>query len=148
MKKLSRYLIAACSFAVVLFLAVFLFSQNNSTKQSITKTVQENSVYLEEIAEKIIENKKVDDISFKNCEINYWQTSDMVEFIVNKGGIGSSSEYSGFYYSPDDKPLGFQGTEVVFTEYENGWKWNESGGDNWEYTEKIADKWYYFEMHF
>ena len=56
--------------------------------------------------------------------------------------------YKGFYYSPENQPLGFQGTDMDFIEDGQGWRWKEEDGDNWDYTEKIMDKWYFFEMHF
>ena len=54
-------------------------------------------------------------------------------------------QYYGCYYSPDDKPRGFQSVEVTLVpDGENCWTWHAEG-DNRGMTKKIQDRWYYFE---
>jgi hypothetical protein len=50
----------------------------------------------------------------------------------------------GFYYSEDNRPVGWKGSDYgdELTPDGNGWK-TESEIDNY-YTEKIADNWFYF----
>jgi hypothetical protein len=62
----------------------------------------------------------------------------MVDFWCGGYGLGSSTSYSGFYYSPDDIPLGFQGTAMDLVKYDSGWKYKELDSDNQYYTEKIS----------
>lgn len=40
----------------------------------------------------------------------------MVDFWCSGSGLGSATSYSGFYYSPKDIPLGFQGADMDFVE--------------------------------
>ena len=116
---------------------------------SIQNFVKDHSDELTQYAESMIQNgSNGKSETYGDYEMTYWATTNMVEFVARKNGIGSSTVYKGFYYSPDDKPLGFQGNQVQFTESDSGGTWKESDGDNWEYTEKIQDHWYWFEFHF
>lgn len=131
----------------ILALVIVLFQFNKNS--SITHFVENNSEELMQYAENMIQTANAgESVIYKNFEVTYWKNEDMVEFLVKKKGIGSSNSYEGFYYSPNDKPLGFHGNQVDFIPSESGWMWKESDGDNWEYTEKILKHWYWFEFHF
>ena len=93
-------------------------------------------------------NNNGDESTYGNFDVTYWATANMVEFVSQKSGLGSSNTYEGFYYSPYDQLIGFQGNQVEFIEHQSGWIWNEVEGDNWEYIEKITEHWYWFEIHF
>lgn len=135
------------AFLAILSLAIVLFQFNKAP--SITHFVENNYEELTQYAENMIRTANAgESVTYKNFEVTYWENDDMVEFLAKKKGIGSSTNYVGFYYSPNDKPLGFQGIQVNFIPSESGWMWKESDGDNWEYTEKILECWYWFEFHF
>lgn len=135
------------AFLAVLSLAIVLFQFHKDP--SITHFVEQNYEELTQYAENMIETANAgESVIYKNFEVTYWENEDMVEFLAKKKGIGSSTNYEGFYYSPNDNPLGFQGNQVNFIPSESGWMWKESDGDNWEYTEKILECWYWFEIHF
>ena len=52
--------------------------------------------------------------------------------------------YSGFYYSPADIPIPFQGvSDALLTPTASGWYWEHRG--NHGTTAKITDHWYSFE---
>lgn len=140
---LRQLLLIACAAVLA---AGLLFRP--SEKDSVFRTVQKNQAELEALAEAVIETGDVQAYRFQGCEIDYDASKRMVEFITGSGGFGASTCYRGFYYSPSDLPLGFQGTDVPFVPSGDGWLWQEANGDNWEYTEKIMDHWYWFEMHF
>lgn len=72
----------------------------------------------------------------------------MIQFTGLSKGLGSSTVYTGFYFSADGSPKGFQGTEMMYSPNGTGWYWKEEHGDNYAYTEEIIEKWYWFEMHF
>lgn len=74
--------------------------------------------------------------------------SEIVEFEVEGRGFGSSTTYTGFYYTPEDVPVGFQGESIPLTESAPGWTWQEENGDNRQTVEKICDHWYWYEAHF
>ena len=55
-----------------------------------------------------------------------------------------SVPYRGFYYSPEDRPVGFQGANVELVATEGGWSWQDEG-NNRGFTRKILPGWYYYE---
>lgn len=59
--------------------------------------------------------------------------------------VGWGFACRGFYYSPSDIPIPFQGADATLTKNNTGWYW-EAGG-NYGFTEKITDCWYTFEAH-
>lgn len=56
--------------------------------------------------------------------------------------------YTGFFYSMDGVPIGFQGVDMQFEKLGKGWIWKEENGDNWMYVEEISENWYWYEMYF
>ena len=108
-----------------------------------------NFAQLEELAGDILAAGEVSpEMSYKNHEISCYPEKGMVEFLGPGWGLGSSTRYTGFYYSASGDPLGFQGSQPTFTRDGEGWRWEEPAGDNWEYTREITPNWYWFEMHF
>lgn len=71
-----------------------------------------------------------------------------IDFYCYGFGLVPSSIYYGFYYVSNDKPSGFQATNVKLEPDGKGWKWKETNGDNWYYTEKISDNWYFYKAGF
>lgn len=137
-------------FLLIMFcLFMLIIQKNNASKDNIIRYFKMNQQELSFLAEEMILNSKEDTHkTYEEYDVFYWQKNNMVEFIVKKQGIGSANHYKGFYYSPTDKPIGFQGNIVQFRSDGNGWIWEDAIGDNWEYTEKIKECWYYYEMHF
>ena len=88
------------------------------------------------------------DTAYNGWQVSCYPAVGMVEFITKGTGVGSSTTYEGFYYSEDDRPIGFQGTEAGFVPYDTGWSWEEEKGDNRERTERITARWYWFQMNF
>jgi len=86
--------------------------------------------------------------SYHGWKVDCYKENEQVEFLVSASGFGSSTSYKGIYYSAQNIPLGFQGADVDFVPYENGWRWEQNGGDNWQYTERIFENWFWFEIHF
>lgn len=135
------------SFFIVLVIAITFFIFDPLF--SINRFVKNNYSELMEYAESMVQAGNNGECAiYGNFEVTYWADSNMVEFIVRKKGLGSSSSYEGFYYSPDNQLLAFQGNLVDFVPYKSGWIWEENDGDNHEYIEKIMDNWYRFEIYF
>jgi hypothetical protein len=72
----------------------------------------------------------------------------LIDYYCYGFGIVPSSVYSGFYYSGNGKPAGFQGVNYELIKEGNEWTWSEKDGDNWYYTEQILDNWYYYKAGF
>ena len=135
-------------FALCFVIGIILLI-NPSAKHNVFRYVKNNNSELAAVAEDIIEDNITVNSKYKRWNIDYYAQSDVpvVEFTVKSFGIGSSSGYKGFYYSPDNMPVGFQGVETVFVQ--NGDRFEYSyEGDNAGFTEKICENWYWFEMNF
>ena len=50
---------------------------------------------------------------------------------------------------PSGERLGFQGSRLEgWISDRDGWRWEESGGDNRCYIQELDENWYYYEMEF
>lgn len=139
-----RMILIICAVIVIVIIAMLI-----QKRKSISDLVKDNYTELESYVAELIENKQYGfQTAYKGWDVCYWESNGMIEFNVSSAGLGSEMTYKGFYYSPEDEPLGFQGSDIDYIEDGQGWRWKEVDGDNWEYTEKIIGKWYLFEMHF
>ena len=130
-------------------IAISVFFVYKDAKPTVINYVQRHSTELMHYAESVIKDNNYNSTAtYNGWDVSYWAESNMVEFLVKGFGLGSATTYEGFYYSPDDKPIGFQGADVDFEKESIGWRWEDSTGDNWNYTEKIIDRWYCFKMSF
>ena len=144
MKKKWLALLLCVAAAGCLYAAAL---HKHSTKEGDINYVQVNQAALEQFAFGLLEDP-VGETRYNGWQVNGYQDAGMVEFITKGTGIGSSTAYEGFYYSEDDRPIGFQGTELDFVQDGTGWSWKEEDGDNCEYIEKITAHWYWFRMSF
>ena len=68
---------------------------------------------------------------------------------MGSSGIGPSTTYWGIQYVPSGERLGFQGSRLEgWISDGDGWRWEESGGDNRCYIQELDERWYYYEMSF
>lgn len=73
---------------------------------------------------------------------------DVVAFYMGGFGLAPSSVYYGFYYSPEDIPVGTGEGQLVKAERDNaGWSW-QGYGDNGGEIRKIKPHWYYYKCWF
>ena len=136
-------------FLIFILVVIGVIVFNPSAKHNVVRYVKNNNVELTATAENIIENNITVNAEYNSWLVDYYIKSDtpVVEFTVSSFGIVPYSCYKGFYYSPDDVPIGYQGVKTEFLQ--NGSRWEYSyGGDNTGFTEKICDNWYWFEMSF
>lgn len=117
--------------------------------------VKNHNDELNAYARQVIAERPVKELRYeKRWTVNYYPSApgvpagEIVEFEVDGFGFGSATSYNGFYYSPDDVPMGFQGALLDLTETSSGWSWQEENGDNHQTIEKICDHWYWYEAHF
>ncbi len=78
--------------------------------------------------------------------VNSWENEEhrMTEFLMTSLG----DTYYGCYYSPDDVPFAFQGTNVeLIPDDHNTWTWTGEG-DNHGSTTRIREGWYIFTASF
>lgn len=106
------------------------------------------------LAEKILyEGAVPEDAFIEGVERIGYVEPDWVGFYTGIRGSVPETAYCGFYYSRDDKPMGFQGTDMELTKDGSGWSWEgkpdgQGGGDNSYYTERIQFSWFYYEAYF
>ena len=150
MMKISRgrkitilVIVIACATIV----GYVLWRHQPTSKSAVISYVQDHKSDLELYIENIDTCTGGNDV-YNDWAVSCYPNSGMVEFLVSTGGFGSSGKYSGFYYSPNDVPIGYQAQALDFQEHASGWQWDEPDGDNHYYTEKITTNWYWFEMNF
>lgn len=146
MKKLKAVLAAVCVLCIIVIVYAAVF-QKRDTKADITEYVQVNQEALEQFTT-ILMAAPPKYATYNGWHVYYYPAAGMVEFITKRTGVGPATAYEGFYYSKDDRPIGFQGTEQDFVRDDTGWSWEEADGDNRERTEKITARWYWFQMNF
>ena len=84
-----------------------------------------------------------------------------VDYYCGGSGMGSQTNYTGFFYTPNDDPLAmwrandpdlYTMTASDFVETADGWEYRESdhksGGDNYYFVRKLAPCYYYYYLHF
>ena len=129
----------------IILLCFFLIPGKNYKKQ-ITKIVQDNQEVLQECVDTndYERAKKIDGIE----KVNYYQSCPYTDFYCYGEGIASSGAEYGFYYSPDDTPLGLlYASEENLEKDEGGFSYYAPESDDWYYTERIRKNWYYYEAH-
>lgn len=134
--------------ALVIVLALSFVLLRNS-KPVVIAYVQRNHGELTEFSQAAMEHFHDPQVrTYRGWTVDCFPGGNIVQFTVSSFGLGPSASYQGFYYSPQDVPLGFQGTDVTLEAANGGWQWTEQDGSNWGKTEKITDHWYWFEAHF
>ena len=131
---------------LLLILICFLFFFGEDHEKQIFSIVQNNQEVLQECVDTNDYDKaeKIDGIE----EVKYYQSGPYTVFFCYAEGIAGSTADYGFYYSPDDTPLG-----IVYAEKEDlepdeeGFSYYEPDSDNWYYTERITKNWYYYEEY-
>lgn len=73
---------------------------------------------------------------------------DVVAFYMGGFGLVPSAVYYGFYYSPEDIPVGTGEGQLVKAEEDSAcWSW-QGYGDNGGEIRRIKPKWYYYKCWF
>ena len=154
MKKAKKLLFIIIAIVVVIFAMLFLSPKLAKTfsKQKAFSYVQNNQTELCQLAQDIIEGKIKTPYQQGDYSVQYFKSPSaasepIVEFNGHSYGIVPSGYYTGFYYSPKDIPVRYNGSGTAMEPFKNGWAYQEAG-DNHGYTEKICDNWYWFEFYF
>ena len=147
LKKLLRIslVILICIVVCITTVKVIRFMEKANT----FRYVKNNTEQLTAEALSVIENGVYAHHQYDNTTVTYYPTAShpIVEFSTGGFGIAPSGYYTGFYYSPQDIPVRFNGEGTAMEEYKNGWQY-QSVGDNHGYTEKICDNWYWYKFWF
>ncbi len=142
-KKEKQVILIVTAVIILLLSSVCLIK----SKGFIFLLVKHDQEHLTAMANAIIESgEESPEHSWYFSDVDYYDSIKMVAFTTSYWGVAPSSVKKGFYYSPQNIPLGYHYGEVVsFLPYEEGWLWKEEDGNNTIYTEKIVDYWFWFE---
>ena len=114
-----------------------------------SRFVRQNQAELTALAEEVLA------AGFGGDEVSYPGVTRIVYAVYMEAGTfprpfvefhtDSLIGYSGFYYSPTDIPVTFQGADVTLQKTNTDWAWEHL--DNHGTTAKITDCWYTFEAY-
>ena len=105
MKKLKAVLAAVCVLCILVIVYAVVFQKRNA-KADIIEYVQTNQEALEQLAAGLMADPP-EGTAYNGWQVAYYPAAGMIEFITKGTGIGSATAYEGFYYSEDDRPIGF-----------------------------------------
>lgn len=144
----TKKIFITCSSIVVLaVIIVLLISGLYMDKEDVFDYVVTHEEELREyISTASFETEK--QAEYDGFDITTWDDDKVVQFDVYSFGLVPSTSYSGFVYSMDDIPVGFQGIKDNFIiESDGTYSWTD-GTDNTMTIEKIKPNWYWFEARF
>ena len=149
MKNFIKKLLYAF-FALIIVIAITVLSVKIVRHNEKIKTfnyVKNNIQQLTAEAESVMEKGVSAHHQYDDTTVTYYPTASypIVEFSTGGFGIAPSGYYTGFYYSPEDIPVRYNGNGTNMEQDKNGWIYQDRG-DNHGYTEKICDNWYWYKF--
>ncbi len=125
------------------FIALIEMGDDRAEKEDIFEFVIENEdALLKAIADGTVEDFENIDI-IKNISVS--ENDGDIEFYCGGYGIGPSTSYVGFYYTPNEGMTSISPASLQPTPYGDGYEWREEDGDDRWYREHICGNFYYYE---
>ncbi len=113
------------------------------------------------VIEAAVMNEQYDDATSLGWIKSVDVSDGYVDFYCGGSGMGSQTNYTGFFFTPDDDPLAMWSkndpvhhvmTAADFIETVDGWEYRERDhnekGDNVFIVRKLAPCYYYYYLHF
>ncbi len=154
--KLQKRVKKSVGLGICVFLTLLLASQFHYEKR-IQKFVLRNEEELTEFAKNYlaVEQRERRHMFEEWKEENGYSVQltglfpeDVVAFYMGGFGLVPSSVYYGFYYSPEDIPVGTGEGQLVKAEEDSAcWSW-QGYGDNGGEIRRIKPNWYYYKCWF
>ena len=153
--KLQKKVKKSVGLGICVFLTLLLVSQLHYEKR-IQKFVLRHEEELTELAELYLESDETQKQKLLEKErrdvhgavLTGLFPETVAAFYMGGFGLVPSSVYYGFYYSPEDIPVGTGEGQLVKAEGDNaGWSW-QGYGDNGGEIRKIKPHWYYYKCWF
>lgn len=122
-----------------------------------------NKYFLQDfsVIDAAVKNEQYDDATSLRWIKSVDVSDGYIDFYCGGSGMGSQTNNTGFFFTPDDDPLAmwrkndpvhYVMTAADFIETEDGWEYQErdhnAGGDNVYIVRKIAPCYYYYYLHF
>ncbi len=153
MKRLT-----ACVLALLALCFALTGCSERGRKNAASRIINQNIVEITRTANEVLETGEVPEgADFSGVERISYAAPDWVGFQTGgreQSGDDAGEAYCGFYYSPDDEPLGFQGEDmdlVPDTGTDGVWTWqgedNSGSGGGSYYTARIQQCWFYYEIY-
>lgn len=120
-------------------------SDDRASREEILTFVQEH----QDLILSCIEQKDYSSLDSYSIIKEIYEYGDHIDFYCGGSGMGSQTNYWGFYYSANDYLKAVwcaQPGELI--PRDNGYYCAEEGGDNSYYVEYICDHFYYYTAHF
>ena len=133
--------------AALVGVSIFTLRGDHLTKEQIFALVENHQAQLTEIAR----SGELQAAEKPRGVQKIRQVDPVIDFYCGGAGMGSSTAYYGFYYSPDDVPDAvFCGTRFGLAAdlHSDGEGFSLQREGNVYYTQKIAACFYYYEIHF
>lgn len=133
---------------IVVVAAVCIFSLFYVRSEAyISRYVVSHEDELTDYAKELLDGGVSASGTYNGWDVDSFTDSNVVQFTVSYTGIVPASTATGFYYSPDDKLLGYQGVDLGVNtngeSYEGG-----SPYGNYHEVVKITDNWYWVKCEF
>ena len=130
---------------IIAIIGRILFGGGLETSDDIVSKVNDNEELLNEIVESGTA-KGQPSRELKRLGVDHVYFDDDGEYCMFERHR-SFSHYSGFYYSGDDSPRGWENSDMELTEQDEGYGWESSSGDTY-YTERIKENWFMYFTYF
>lgn len=107
-----------------------------------------NQQRLEVYAENLLESGHSD--TYGLWDVTAYPELGMVAFQTGGSGIGSETNYEGFYYCTSGEHVPFPGFEHADETYgSDAWfRDPNENSDNWQHSTQIAPNWFWFTLHY
>ncbi len=148
-KKLYKIILLA-AIIICAFIMILLLLPENKVFRFVNKHQSELQGFIQDFFQNHTDESGNMPKEFLGCSIEYVSngTVPIIQFTYSGSGIAPSSDYYGFYYSPDDQPHVYWNYEAPMEKTASN-KWTyQMGGDNHGLTKKIRENWYYFKASF
>ncbi|MBQ9392404.1 MAG: hypothetical protein IJU18_00235, partial [Oscillospiraceae bacterium] len=134
---------------VVVLIVICLLSacsSNLTSKESVVNLYTKNEALFIDAASK----KSFSDLEKINGVQKVLVWDNYVDIQCGGSGFGSSTHYYGIFFSEDDDlcAVDVAGPLNELVEDGNGYRYEQSDGDNEYYVEPLENHYYYYEAHF
>lgn len=141
---MKRFLTFLCT---VILLCTLAGCSMHGRTNNVIRFLQEDPEGLQSFATTTLETGEVDEnIHFNGVEGYDFVAPDWIAFLTGSRTEKGITYQVGFYYSPQDTPLGYRGEEMELTAFDDGYQYLYENGMEY-YTERVQENWYFFEYN-
>lgn len=114
---------------------------------NVIRFIQQDQQGMEACAQQILETGSTADAPlFDGVEHIEYIAPGWVAFVTGSREENGVTIACGFYYAPEDTPLGYQGEEMELAAFSDGYQHLYEDGMEY-YTERVLPNWYFYEYN-